>query len=492
MDRTQLYHDIAMRTQGDIYIGVVGPVRTGKSTFIKRFLELLVLPNIENEHVRTRVIDEMPQSGAGKTIMTTQPKFVPNEAVRIAFADRQYCNVRLVDCVGYMVRGALGHLENEAPRMVRTPWFDEDIPFEEAAEIGTRKVMTDHSTIGIVMTTDGSITELERECYPEAEARVIFEMKQTGKPFVVVVNSINPDGEAAQQLREQLEREYGVAVVCMNVMMMSAAQAAELLEQVLLEFPLRLVEVRIPSFMRALPKDHWLMQRVLMPIASAAPQLSHVRDYQYLLSELAHIEQFLPARVDRVELGSGVASIVLQPEEGLFYEILGEECGCDIHDDFELMSAMKEFVAAKSEYDRIRNALEQAKHTGYGVVPPSLEQMELDEPEIVQQGGRFGVKLRAHASGLHMIRVDIDSEVNPIVGTEQQSEALVQSLMDTFAQDPAAIWQTNVFGKSLYDLVREGMSGKIESMPDAVQQKMQSTLQRIVNEGCTNLICIML
>ena len=309
---------------------------------------------------------------------------------------------------------------------------------------------------------------------------------------MVVVNSINPDGEAAQQLREQLEREYGVAVVCMNVMMMSAAQAAELLEQVLLEFPLRLVEVRIPSFMRALPKDHWLMQRVLMPIASAAPQLSHVRDYQYLLSELAHIEQFLPARVDRVELGSGVASIVLQPEEGLFYEILGEECGCDIHDDFELMSAMKEFVAAKSEYDRIRNALEQAKHTGYGVVPPSLEQMELDEPEIVQQGGRFGVKLRAHASGLHVIRVDIDSEVNPIVGTEQQSEALVQSLMDTFAQDPAAIWQTNVFGKSLYDLVREGMSGKIESMPDAVQQKMQSTLQRIVNEGCTNLICIML
>ena len=492
MDRTELYRDIAMRTQGDIYIGVVGPVRTGKSTFIKRFMELFVLPQIGNAHVRTRVVDELPQSGAGKTIMTTQPRFVPNEAVRIEFSENQYCSVRLVDCVGYMVQGAIGHLENDAPRMVRTPWFDEDIPFEDAAEIGTRKVMTEHSTIGIVMTTDGSITELEREAYPDAESRVIAEMKQTGKPFVVVINSIEPDGDAAQSLRRELEQTYGVTAVCMNVMMMTAGQASELLEQVLLEFPLQLVELRIPAFMRALPKEHWLLQRVLLPVTSVMGDLQHMRDYGYLLNQLQNIEQFLPARVEEIELGSGVVRLSLQPEEGLFYDILGEECGCDIHDDFELMSAMKEFVRAKNEYDRIANALEQAQQTGYGVVPPALEQMELDEPELIQQGGRFGVKLRAHAAGLHVIRVDIDSEVNPIVGSEQQSEALVQSLMETFENDPSAIWETNIFGKSLYDLVREGMAGKIDRMPDAVQQKLQHTLQRIVNEGCSGMICIML
>lgn len=491
MDRTQLYRDIAKRTQGDIYIGVVGPVRTGKSTFIKRFLDLLVLPNIENTHVKTRVIDELPQSGAGRTIMTTQPRFVPNEAVRVEFADKQFCNVRLVDCVGYLVPGAIGHLEDDAPRMVRTPWFDYDVPFEEAAELGTRKVITEHSTIGIVMTTDGSITELPRDSYVEAEARVIREMKETGKPFVLIINSIDPEGDAALQLRDQLAALYDVSVICLNVMQMSAAQAAELIEEILLEFPLRMIEVRIPSFMRALAKDHWLMQRVLLPIYSALPQLVRVRDYRYLAGELAQIEQFLPARVERIALGEGVATIVLQPEEGLFYAILGEECGCDIRDDFELVSAMKEFVSAKTEYDRIAGALLEAKRTGYGLVPPAVDEMELEEPEIVQQGNRFGVKLRAKASGLHVIRVDIESEVSPIVGTEQQSEALVQYLLSTFREDPAAIWQTNIFGKSLYDLVRDGMSSK-GSMSPAVQQRIQATLQRIVNEGCNGLICIML
>lgn len=491
MDRTELYRDIAKRTQGDVYIGVVGPVRTGKSTFIKRFLDLLVLPNIENEHVKARVIDELPQSGAGRSIMTTQPRFVPNEAVRIEFADRQFCNVRLVDCVGYLVPGAIGHLENDAPRMVRTPWFDYDIPFEEAAELGTRKVIAEHSTIGVVMTTDGSITELPRESYVEAEARVLREMKETGKPFVLIINSIDPEGEAAQSLRDALSEQYGVCAICLNAMQMAAAQAAQLIEEMLLEFPLRMIEIRIPSFLRALPKDHWLMQRVLLPVYSTLPQLNRVRDYRRLVEQLQHVEQFLPACVEGVALGEGTATVALQPEEGLFYEILGEECGCDIRDDFELISAMKGFVSAKAEYDRIAGALEEARRTGYGVVPPAIDEMELDEPEIVRQGSRFGVRLRARSSGLHVIRVDIESEISPIVGTEQQSEALVQSLLATFEQEPGAIWQTNLFGKSLYDLVRDGMAGK-GAMPPAVQQRIQSTLQRIVNEGCNGLICIML
>lgn len=491
MDRTELYRDIAKRTQGDVYIGVVGPVRTGKSTFIKRFLDLLVLPNIENEHVKARVIDELPQSGAGRSIMTTQPRFVPNEAVRIEFADRQFCNVRLVDCVGYLVPGAIGHLENDAPRMVRTPWFDYDIPFEEAAELGTRKVIAEHSTIGVVMTTDGSITELPRESYVEAEARVLREMKETGKPFVLIINSIDPEGEAAQSLRDALSEQYGVCAICLNAMQTTAAQAAQLIEEMLLEFPLRMIEIRIPSFLRALPKDHWLMQRVLLPVYSTLPQLNRVRDYRRLVEQLQHVEQFLPARVEGVALGEGTATVALQPEEGLFYEILGEECGCDIRDDFELISAMKGFVSAKAEYDRIAGALEEARRTGYGVVPPAIDEMELDEPEIVRQGSRFGVRLRARSSGLHVIRVDIESEISPIVGTEQQSEALVQSLLATFEQEPGAIWQTNLFGKSLYDLVRDGMAGK-GAMPPAVQQRIQSTLQRIVNEGCNGLICIML
>lgn len=491
MDRTELYRDIAKRTQGDVYIGVVGPVRTGKSTFIKRFLDLLVLPNIENEHVRARVTDELPQSGAGRSIMTTQPRFVPNEAVRIEFAERQFCNVRLVDCVGYLVPGAIGHMEDGAPRMVRTPWFDHDIPFEEAAELGTRKVITEHSTIGVVMTTDGSITELSRESYVEAEARVIAEMKETGKPFVLVINSIDPEGEAAQALRGALAEQYGVCAICLNAMQMSAAQAAQLIEEVLLEFPLRMIEIRIPSFLRALPREHRLMQRLLQPVYAALPQLCRVRDYRALAEQLQQVEQFQPARVERVALGEGVATLALQPEEGLFYEVLGEECGCDIHDDFELISAMKGFVAAKAEYDRISGALEEARRTGYGVVPPAIDEMELDEPEIVRQGSRFGVRLRARASGLHVIRVDIESEISPIVGTEQQSEALVQSLLATFEQEPGAIWQTNLFGKSLYDLVRDGMAGK-GAMQPAVQQRLQTTLQRIVNEGCNGLICIML
>lgn len=492
MDRTQLYQDIATRTQGDIYIGVVGPVRTGKSTFIKRFLDLLILPNIENEHIRSRVIDEMPQSGAGRSIMTTQPKFVPNEAVRLEFADHMFCNVRMVDCVGFLIPGVLGHLENETPRMVRTPWYDYDIPFEDAAKIGTQKVISEHSTIGIVMTTDGTIAELPRENYVDAEAQVVREIQATGKPFVIILNSIDPDCAATQALRQSLSAQYGACVLALDVLHMSALQAAQLLEEVLLEFPLRFVEIKIPAFLRALSSDHYLIQRLMMPVIGSSEKLNKMRDYACLLEDMSAIERFYPIRVEHVDLGAGTATFQLQPQENLFYEVLGEECGCDIKDDFQLMSAMKDFVQAKTEYDRVASALQEAKQTGYGLVPPAIDEMELDEPEMVQQGNRFGVKLRAHASGLHVIRVDIDSEVNPIVGTEQQSEALVSYLLDTFEKDPTAIWQTNIFGKPLYDLVKDGMTGKVNSMEPDVRVKMQQTLQRIVNEGCNGLICIML
>ena len=492
MEKSKLYHDIAKRTKGDVYIGVVGPVRTGKSTFIKRFMDMIVLPNIADEHVKARVIDELPQSGKGKSIMTTQPKFVPNDAIELELTENARCRLRLIDCVGYLVPGALGHEEADLPRMVRTPWFDEDIPFEQAAEIGTRKVISEHATIGVLMTTDGTITDLPRESYLDAERTVISEVLSSEKPFVVVVNSRDPLGEAAQAVRREIEDAYRVAVVCLDVMKMTQHEAEKLIEDILLAFPLRLVEVRIPPFLRALPADHDLMQRILLPVCTAMPNLKCVRDYQYLIGELCNIEEFEPARVDSVQLSSGKVTVSLQPQEGLFYKVLGEVCGCEISDDFALFTAMKEFLSAKQEYDRVSGALREARQTGYGLVQPSVDEMDLLEPEIIQQGNRFGVRLRARASGLHVIRVDVESEVSPIVGTEEQSAALVSHLTGTFEHDPAAIWQTNIFGKPLYDLVREGMQGRIATLPEDVRQRLQETLERIVNEGCNSLICIML
>ncbi|MDO4565428.1 MAG: stage IV sporulation protein A [Clostridia bacterium] len=492
MDRASLYRDIAARTQGDIYIGVIGPVRTGKSTFIKRVSELMLLPNIENEHIKQRVTDELPQSGGGRSIMTTQPKFVPSDSVQIALDENVHAKLRLVDCVGYMIPEALGQLEGEVPRMVTTPWFDHDIPFSDAATIGTQKVIRDHATIGIIMTTDGSITEIPREAYIDAERRAISEVAETNKPYIVIVNSRNPSGDAAQRVVAEIEERFGVHAFALDVLHLNEKSILELLSEMLYAFPLKYVQIQIPSFMRALSSDHPLMQRILLPLLSAAKLIRQVRDYTLLLSELNNLERFSKAELENLSLGDGTVCIELRPEEGLFYEVLSGACDCDIHDDFQLMSAISEFVQAKKEFDRISGALEQAKQTGYGIVPPILDEMELLDPEIIRQGNRFGVKLHAKASGLHIIRVDIDSEVNPIVGTEQQSEALIAYLTDTFESEPKAIWQTNLFGKSLYDLVCEGMQGKIGGMSEQVQQRLQGTLQRIVNHGCNGLICIML
>ncbi|MDL2257971.1 stage IV sporulation protein A [Eubacteriales bacterium OttesenSCG-928-K08] len=486
MERMELYQDIAKRTQGDIYIGVVGPVRTGKSTFIKRFIDLLVLPGIENEHVRTRVVDELPQSGTGKTIMTTQPKFVPNEAVRLELGDSAHCNVRMVDCVGYWVPGAIGHMEADTPRMVRTPWFDHEIPFEEAAEIGTRKVITDHSTIGVVMTTDGSITDLPRESYLEAEDRVIRELKETGKPFIVVVNSTQPEGVRAQEVRDEMREKYDVSTIILDALNMSGSAASDLLEQVLMEFPISMLQVKLPGYMMELAPEHWLMQRVMEPVQQAMPTLSRMRDHATLRDALLELEDFLPAQVVQLDMGSGKAVLELNPVDGMFYRILSEQSGYDIADDYELLAALKSFSLAKREYDRISGALEAAQTLGYGTVPPAMDEMQLEDPEIVQQGSKYGVKLRANASGLQIFRVDMHTEISPIVGSAE-----AKYLTDTFELDPAAIWQTNIFGKPLFDLVRDNMMGKGQ-MPDAVQEKLQRTLQRIANDGCNGLICILL
>lgn len=492
MQSYNLYKDISERTGGDIYIGVVGPVRTGKSTFIKRFMDMLVLPNLDDTHEKERVVDELPQSSAGKTIMTTQPKFVPNEAVKIRINDEAEMKVRMVDSVGYMVDGAMGHLENKMPRMVTTPWFDHDIPFEEAAEAGTRKVITDHSTIGIVMTTDGSITEIPRSSYIQAEERVVRELSELGKPFIIILNSANPQSEDTIRLRKTMEDKYGVPVVLMDIMRLSENDINSMLENLLYEFPIREINLDMPGWARALSPDHWLMDEVLKGVTGSMGRLEKVRDYHKLVETLKSLEDVSDAGDINIQLGEGSIYIRLDFPSELFYRILGDECGYPIEDDFHLVSMVKGLVGAKKEYDRLSGALESAKNTGYGLVPPMMDEMSLEEPEMVRQGGRFGVRLKASAPSLHLIRVDIQTEVSPIVGSEKQSEDLVKYMMSEFENDPAKIWNTDIFGKSLHELVKEGLSGKLSHMPEDARMKIQETLQRIINEGSGGMLCILL
>jgi stage IV sporulation protein A len=492
MEAYDIYTDIAERTDGDIYIGVVGPVRTGKSTFIKRFMDLLVLPRLEESSEKERVVDELPQSATGKTVMTTQPKFVPNEAVKIKVGDKAQMNVRMVDCVGYMVKGALGHLENNVPRMVRTPWFDHDVPFEEAAETGTRKVITEHATVGIVMTTDGSITEIPRSSYIDAEERVIRELKALGKPFIVILNTTNPASDDAKRLRMAMQDKYGVSVMLMDIMRLDEADINAVLQSMLYEFPLRQVHIAFPTWAQALDDNHWLIKRMMSDIKGGMDGLSKVKDYDSLLSAFENSEYVKDKNTEDVQLGQGRVNIRLDFSDGLFYKVLGDECGYPITDDYHLVSIMKGLITAKKEYDRLEKAVQSVRETGYGLVPPSMDELTLEEPEIIRQGGRFGVKLRASAPSLHLIRVDITTEVSPIVGTEKQSEDLVKYLLAEFENDPGKIWNTNIFGKSLNDLVKEGLSNKLMHMPEDARIKIQETLQRIINEGSGGLICILL
>jgi stage IV sporulation protein A len=492
MEAFDIYKDISERTNGDIYVGVVGPVRTGKSTFIKKFMDLMVLPNLEDSHDKERVVDELPQSAAGKTIMTTQPKFVPNEAVELLINETARMKVRMVDSVGYMVKGAMGHMEDGSPRMVRTPWYDYDIPFEKAADMGTKKVINEHSTIGVVMTTDGTITEIPRSEYIEAETKAINELKQLGKPFIVVLNSSTPKDENTIKLREAMQSKYEVPVLLLDIMRLSEKDIKNLLQSILYEFPIKEIYIDIPKWCSALSKDHWFIGELLDRINGSLSNIEKVSDYDDLISSFQDCDYIKNVKAESIMLGEGMVTVSVILDESLFYKVLGEECGYEINGDYHLVSIVKDLVKAKKEYDKIESALESVNTMGYGVVPPSMDELKLDDPEMVKQGSKYGVKLKATAPSLHMIRVDIQTEVSPMVGTEQQSEDLISYLLSEFETDPAMIWSTNIFGKSLHELVREGLSNKLTNMPEDARYKMQETLQRIINEGNGGLICILL
>lgn len=492
MNSYDIYSDIAKRTNGDIYVGVVGPVRTGKSTFIRNVLNTLVIPNITDVNAKERTIDEIPQSGDGKSIMTTQPKFVPNEAVGITLNDSINLNVRLVDCVGYLVDGAVGHVEDNKPRMVKTPWSDEELPFSEAAEIGTNKVITNHSTIGIMVTTDGTITDIDRFAYLKAEEKVYAELKKCGKPFVIVLNSKQPYSEECQKLASSLSEKYDKKVLPLDVSKLSEEDITTIFASVLNEFPIVSIDVNMPRWLGALPYENQYIQEIVNAVMEVANNSSKIGDFDNGLMLFENSENFEPVTNVTIIAGEGRVVMDIVPKPELFYRVLSEECGCDISSDYHLISYIKQLTEAKTQYDKFKDALKQVEETGYGVVYPTLNDMKLEEPQMVKQGGRFGVKLKASAPSLHLMQVDINTEVSPIVGSEQQSEDLVNYLMSEFDTNPQGIWETKMFGKSLSSLVNEGLQNKLVSMPTEVQKKMRKTLGRIVNEGKGGVICILL
>ncbi len=487
-----IYQDIAQRTQGDIYIGVVGPVRTGKSTFIKKFMDALVLPGIENEYKAARARDELPQSAAGKTIMTTEPKFVPNEAVEIVTDDGAHMRVRLIDCVGYLVEGAAGHMEDGEARMVQTPWFDYEIPFDRAAEMGTQKVINEHSTIGLVITTDASFSELERANYIEAEARVVRELQSIGKPFVILLNSDNPTGNATIELARELSETYGETVLPVNCATLAKKDITHIIERILYRFPISEISVKSPRWIDGLAMEHPLKKQLYDAVLSATENIRYVSDIASATQALSAYDFVESAKAEAIHLGDGTAVIELVMPENLFYDVLGELSGLQIPGEADLIQTICDLSETKKKYDRIAYAMHEVNEKGYGIVTPSIEELRLEEPEIVRQGNRFGVKLRASAPSIHMIRADIETEVSPIVGSEKQSEELVSYLLSEFDTDPQKIWQSNIFGKSLHELVNEGLRGKLGKMPEDAQKKLQETLSRIINEGSGGLICIIL
>ncbi len=489
---TSIYQDIATRTGGDIYIGVVGPVRTGKSTFIKRFMDKSVIPNIEDIHRRERTTDELPQSSAGRTIMTTEPKFIPEEAVQITLSNEAKFKVRMIDCVGYIVPSALGYIENDTPRMVKTPWFEEEIPFNMAAEIGTKKVITEHSTIGLVVTTDGSISEIPRAEYEQAEERVINELKSINKPFVVLLNCIEPESAGAQNLASSLTSKYSVPVIAANCAKLSTQEINSILSGILLEFPIKEIAVDLPNWLSSLPCKHWLRSKVFGEISSHAATLHHVREITQFTLDISECEHIRNARVEGMCLSEGSARISVNLDPELFFKVLAEQTGTKASNEQELLREMAELTKIRKRFGRIQSALEEVEATGYGIVMPTIEELSLEEPEIMKQGGRYGVRLRASAPSIHMMRADIQTEVAPIVGSESQSEELILYLLKEFEESPAKIWESNIFGKSLHELVNEGLHNKLYRMPSDARMKLQETLEKVINEGCSGLICIIL
>lgn len=492
MPERSIYQDIAGRTGGDIYIGVVGPVRTGKSTLIKKFMEHLILPNIEGEFVRERAKDEMPQSGSGKTVMTTEPKFIPENAATVTLDDSASCRIKLIDCVGYIIPGAVGHTEEGQPRMVMTPWSETPLPFEEAAEMGTEKVIREHSTIGIVVTTDGSIGELPRENYTEAEERVVVELKSLHKPFAVVLNCARPSAPQTLALCADMEQSYGVPVIPLNCIEMSENDIREILKNVLYEFPLRELRLQMPAWVNTLETEGSMRERMFAAIGECVQGLSKVGDVQPMFDNLQLEEGTVTARAAGIRLGDGSATVEIRIPESIFFRILGERAGLEIADERALMQIITELSEVKRKYDKVASALEDVMASGYGIVMPTVEDMHLEEPEIVKQPGGYGVKLKASAPSIHMMRANIETEVSPMVGTESQSEELVQFLLKEFESDPRSIWESNMFGKTLHELVSEGLTGKLAHMPVDAREKITGTIQRIINEGSGGLICILL
>ncbi|CAH0183725.1 Stage IV sporulation protein A [Peribacillus sp. Bi96] len=492
MEKVDIFKDIAERTGGDIYLGVVGAVRTGKSTFIKKFMELVVIPNIPSEADRARAQDELPQSAAGKTIMTTEPKFVPNQAASIQVAEGLEVNIRLVDCVGYTIPGAKGYEDENGPRMIHTPWYEEPIPFNEAAEIGTRKVIQDHSTLGVVVTTDGSIGEIPRSDYLEAEERVVEELKEVGKPFIMIVNSVQPHHPNTIALKESLQEKYDIPVLAMSVEGMRESDVYSVLREALYEFPVLEVNVNLPSWVMVLREDHWLRESYQEAVKETVKDIKRLRDVDRVVGHFNEFEFIDRAALAGIEMGQGVAEIDLYAPDELYDEILKEIVGVEIRGKDHLLSLMQDFAYAKAEYDQVADALRMVKQTGYGVAAPSLNDMSLDEPEIIRQGARFGVRLKAVAPSIHMIKVDVESEFSPIIGTEKQSEELVRYLMQDFEDNPLSIWNSDIFGRSLSSYVREGIQVKLAMMPDNARYKLKETLERIINEGSGGLIAIIL
>ncbi len=492
MENLRLYEDIAKRTDGDIYVGVVGPVRTGKSTFIKKFMDLLVIPNITNEYKKERAKDELPQSAAGKTIMTTEPKFIPNEAIEITIDDKLKLKTRLVDCVGYLVPNSIGYLEDDKPRMVKTPWSDEEIPFEQAAEIGTKKVIEEHSTIGILITTDGSITEIPRADYIKSEERVVSELKNINKPFIILLNSNHPQAPETISLAEELSQKYNSSVIPINCLDLNMNDITNIFSNILYEFPISQINFKFPDWVNGLELSHSLKQELYTEIKNSFDDVSILREIALCTKSIEQCDIISKTNVENIMLGNGNVNISIDLRDDLFYKILSEMTGVNVTNEGDLFSIISELSSTRAKYNKIADALNDVERKGYGIVTPTIEELILDEPEMVKQGSRFGVKLKATAPSLHIIKANIETEVSPIVGSEKQSEELVNYLLSEFESDPKKIWDSNIFGKSLHSLVNEGLQTKLSKMPEEAQMKLQETLERIVNEGSGGLICIIL
>lgn len=492
MEQKSIYEQIGLRTDGNVYVCVVGPVRTGKSTFIKRVMEELVIPNIDNVYRRERARDELPQSGSGRTIMTSEPKFVPEEAVEISPDGTAKLSVRLIDCVGYMIPGAIGADEDGNPRMVTTPWVDHEIPMTEAAELGTKKVMEDHGTIGIVMTTDGTVTDIDRADYVEAEDRAICDMQATGKPFLVVVNSQQPQGAAAQKLCEHIRKTYAASCMAANCLQLQETEIREILSKVLYEFPVSEMRFYLPSWMEALESEHELKTSLYEAMRRSAGEISKLASAEPAIKNICQLESIDGYRIREIDLGTGTVSCVLSFPQQLFYQILSEKSGFSVQSDGDLLTLLEALSATKKQYDKVANALDEVRATGYGIVMPTTEEMRLEVPEIVRKGGSYGVKLKASAPSIHMMRADIQTEISPMVGDEKQSENLIQYLLGEYEGNTEKLWESNIFGKSLFELVNDGLSTKLKKMPEESRYKLKDALTRIINEGGNGLICLIL